>query len=122
MSKKHKPYSFFTNFNEKNSVDKKYMAYIIRKDLNKIISPKDCLSIVYLLVDEIKEFVISGGELNVPNLGILKLKKLKSRKNADINTGLIIEKRSVKILKFNIDKKLSDYLISKLDRKKTFPE
>ncbi len=108
-------YSSLKSFKLYKSVDKRYLWNSVNRKLNYTIHSSHVFAVLNFLIDEIITDLLKGNEINIPNFGILKLKKMPSRKYHDLTKNLILMSKGNTILRFILKRKISKLLSKNID-------
>lgn len=100
---------------------KKFLTYISKK-IKKSVNYLYILSVVSTLFEEIVEDLKNGKELKIHNFGILRLKKLKSKKYHNVAFRKMKIAPETKALKFILFKKIRKNLCKLIDIDATFKD
>jgi nucleoid DNA-binding protein len=96
------------------SVSKRKLWQYVNIKINRIIHHYHVFSVIAILFDEMISDLKAGKDIKIHNFGVLKLKKLKSRRHFNVVQQKVVLSKPHKILRFllapHIRKKIIDNL------------
>lgn len=108
--------------NKENSISKKLFWRYINSKLRGKIHSAHVLSIVNILLDELKNDLLNRKDVNIINFGKFKYIKLNPKKYFNVREQEIMWSKGSNIIRFIISKKIRSKLLKNVDIDKTYPD
>jgi nucleoid DNA-binding protein len=107
-------------FDSHKNIDRRFLWWTVAKKLKGKVDRQKSLNIISFLLDLMLEELKVGTKISVGNFCKIFLKQLKPRKHISVDKKEYVISDGMKSLRFQLDKKLSDYLVKNLDTEETF--
>ena len=92
-------------------MNKRQLIKLIREELQGRVSYFDILSVVNILLDELKQEIINTQNVNIPNFGKFNLKVFKPKLIKNVRTGKLQLTKAYTALRFTISQKIFKQLM-----------
>lgn len=108
-------------FKKNKSVDRTMLEYFVGLRLKHSIRSQHIRNVISILIEELMVDLLSGVKIIIGNFGKFTLNKMLPRRHYDVTRKKFsISRGGGKIIRFFLDRKFRQILISNLDIPKTF--
>jgi len=102
-------------FDSHKNVDRRFLWWSVAKKLKGKVDRQKSLNIISCLMDILLEELKSGSKIDVGNFCKIFIKELKPRRHYHIGKKECVVSPGLKVVRFKLDKRLSDTLLEGLD-------
>lgn len=99
----------------KINIDKRKLWLLLIKKLNHFIHNLHVLSVISILIEEMKKDLIAGKEIRITNFGTFKLKQTNPKQFKNVVSGKMEQSKTKNKLELKLAKGLAKYIGNKID-------